>query len=127
MSNYPFQLAGSVSIAYLRLDVPDQLFADLIASSWGERLTLSDYIAEQLAEWLDTHGNRAHAVLAAAPKEDLSGPCAKLEVALPTVLKLRLRGALGKVYGERLRRELLVRLMRQLVTFSMSDDLLPAA
>ena len=88
-------------------------------------MTLSDFVAEQLAEWLDTHGTRAHAVLAASPKEDLSGPCAKLEVALPTVL--RLRGALGKVYGERLRREMLVRLMRQLVTFSMSDDLLPAA
>lgn len=127
MPTHPFSRAGAASVAWLRLDVPDQLYADLIASAWGERLKLNTFIAEQLAEWLNTHEGRAHTTLAAAQEEDLSGPCAKLEVALPTLLKLRLNGSLRKVYGERLRREMLVRLMRQLVTFHVNGDLLPAA
>lgn len=114
----PSKLAGASSPT--TVTIPQDLYADLSASAWDEQVSLSEFISEGMRVWLDFHGEWALDALNGAPEEDLDGEGERLTVALPLSIKAVLTSQ-----GSRAQRDLVARLLRQLVTVEAPDTNLP--
>lgn len=117
----PSKAAGPSNLTtHLTVTIPQDLYQNLSASAWEAQRTLSDFIASGLREWLEFHGEYALDALNGLPEEDVDGAGERLTVALPLSIKAVLTSQ-----GSRAQRDLVARLLRQLVTVEAPDANLP--